>query len=202
MEIILFDIDDKMTECWRKAFKDLDNVHIENMEFSELMDSEKYSIDMIVSAANSFGIMDGALDLAYRNYFGLNLQKEVQKKIYALFLGEQPVGSSMIVDMPDCEGVKLCHTPTMRIPQPVDPRIVYTAMRSTLVAAHKEKAKVILIPAFAHLTGRVRADIVSKLMRRAYDDFLYSLSKKEEINWDTVCRYKDIDDVLIDIFTN
>ena len=73
MEIILFDIDDKMTECWRKAFKDLDNVYIENMEFSELMDSEKYSIDMIVSAANSFGIMDGALDLAYRNYFGMNL---------------------------------------------------------------------------------------------------------------------------------
>lgn len=202
MEIILFDIDDKMTECWREDFSDVENVRIENTEFSELMDSKKYAIDMVVSAANSFGIMDGGLDLAYRNYFGMNLQKEVQKKLYELYLGEQPVGSSLIIDIPDFKDMKLCHTPTMRIPQPVDPRIVYTAMRSSLVAAYKENAKVVLVPAFAHLTGGIKAEIVSQLMHRAYKDFLRSVSEKSDINWDIVFQYKNIDDVIINMFTS
>jgi len=196
LEIILFDIDVKMTECWRKDFAGVENVYIENMEFSKLMKSGKYSIDMVVSAANSFGIMDGALDLAYRNYYGMNLQEEVQKKIYELYLGEQPVGSSMVVDIPDHNGVKLCHTPTMRIPQPVDPRIVYTAMRSSLVAAYKEKAQVVLVPAFAHLTGMVKAEIVSNLMFRAYKDFLQCISGQDRISWEIVYRYKNIDETL------
>lgn len=201
MEVILFDLDIKMTECWKADFSGMENVHIENMEFSKLMNGGKYNIDTVVSAANSFGIMDGALDLAYRDYFGMSLQNEVQKKLYEVYLGEQPVGSSMVVDIPGFN-VKLCHTPTMRTPQPVDPRVVYTAMRSSLVAAYKENARVVLIPAFAHLTGRVKAEIVSELMCRAYKDFMQSLSGQAEISWDTVYRYKNIDDVLINMLAN
>lgn len=200
MEIVLFDIDRKMVECWRNDFSNMDNVHIENMEFSKLLDSRIYNIDMVVAAANSFGIMDGALDRAYRDYFGIQLQEEVQKKIYEEYLGEQPIGSALVVDIPNFQGMKFCHTPTMRIPQPVDPRIVYTAMRSSLVAAHKQNAEVVLMPAFAHLTGRVDAKIVSELMLRAYNDFFHSLAAKDEINWDMIFQYKNIDEVLMHLY--
>lgn len=58
MKIILFDIDNSMVDCWKRDFAGLKDVCIENMEFSEFMKSRRYSIDMVVSAANSFGIMN------------------------------------------------------------------------------------------------------------------------------------------------
>lgn len=130
------------------------------------------------------------------------MQKEVQKKLHELYLGEQPVGSSMVIDVPNFKGMKLYHTPIMRIPQLVDPRIVYTAMNSSLVAAYKENARVVLIPAFAHFTGKVKAEIVSELMCRAYKDFTQSLSDQSEISWDTVYRYINVDDVIINMLSS
>lgn len=59
----------------------------------------------------------------------------------------------------------------MRIPQPIlDPRIIYTATRSTLVEAIKKQISTITLPAFVHLTGNVKSEIVAKYMRMAYDD--------------------------------
>lgn len=202
MKIILFDLDTKMIEYWEKDFLDKDNICILNEEFSKVMKDYGRDIDMVVSAANSFGIMDGGLDLAYRNYFGIELQEEVQKKIWDRFLGEQPVGTSLVVDIPNFSGIKLCHTPTMRTPQAVDPRIVYSAMRSALVESHRAGAKVVLMPAFAHLTGRVDAETVSTLMRRAYEDYIDSVKNgvNKTISWDKVYKDKCIDDVLIGRF--
>ena len=205
MKIILFDLDTRMVECWKRDFSDKDNVYILNEEFSKIMRDSGQDIDMIVSAANSFGIMDGGLDLVYRNYFGIELQEEVQKKIWERFLGEQPVGSSLIVEVPNFLGVKLCHTPTMRTPQAVDPRVVYSAMRSSLVEGHKSGARVVLIPAFAHMTGRVDAETVSTLMLRAYEDYIDSVnqdakSERKMMNWEKVYNEKGIDDVLIGRF--
>lgn len=86
----------------------------------------------------------------------------------------------------------------MRIPQPIlDPRIIYTATRSTLVEAIKKQISAITLPAFGHLTGKVKSEIVAKYMRMAYDDIKKTLECQSYANkWGDIYKNKNIDDVM------
>lgn len=86
----------------------------------------------------------------------------------------------------------------MRIPQPIlDPRIIYTATRSTLVEAIKNQISTITLTAFGHLMGNVKTEIVAQYMRMAYDDVKKTLQETSSINtWEFVYENKNIDGVL------
>lgn len=195
--IFLVDVDNRMISAWEQKFFDERNVKIINMDVIEFL-KKNSAIDCVVSTANSFGIMTGGLDAAYIQYFGSELQDAVQRKIAEEYFGEQPVGSSIAVEIPKHPGLLLIHTPTMRTPQPIiDPRIVYSCTRTALVEAIRCGVKNLILPAFGHLTGRVPADIVSELMCRAYQDVFHNNTK-------AVCNsfggITEIDDVLIGHF--
>ena len=68
---------------------------------------------------------------------------DLQKVIIHEHMGEQPVGSSFIVDILG-EGKILIHTPTMKI---IDPYVVFTCTRSALVEAIKAGSKAVMLPA-------------------------------------------------------
>ena len=53
--------------------------------------------------------MDGGVDLAITNFFGVDLMKRVQERILRDYLGEQPVGTSMIVETGDRKPVRGTH---------------------------------------------------------------------------------------------
>jgi O-acetyl-ADP-ribose deacetylase (regulator of RNase III) len=89
----------------------------------------------MVSAANSFGLMDGGVDLAITNFFGPALQARVQQVILACYDGEQPVGTSFIVETGHPAHPFLAHTPIMRVPMPIaGTDYVYLAMKAMLQA--------------------------------------------------------------------
>lgn len=168
LKIYLLDINAKMCDAWQKDFGDCQNVEIVCEEFSEFM-SLYSDIDCVVSPANSFGIMNGGYDLALTRYFGYELQKAVQQYILKNYKGEQPVGTSIIVETGKDE-IKLIHTPTMRVPSRIiDYAVIYRCMKSTLEVALQNGVKTIVIPAFGACTGGVPLDIVSKMMREAFD---------------------------------
>ena len=165
MKILLLDNKEEMCNAWKKYFDGIDDVEIVN-DYIQSYDLNK--VDCLVSPANSYGLMDGGYDLALTKMFGDQLQKIVQNYIIDNLYGEQPVGSSIIVDIPNTNK-KLIHTPTMRIPSPiVDSEIVYTSMRSTLICALKNNIKSIIIPAFGGTTGMVPMEIIAKEMFKAY----------------------------------
>ena len=58
-KLILVDPNAELCKEWRKKFKGLPNVMIVNDRFENLG-----QFDCMVSAANSFGLMDGGVDLA------------------------------------------------------------------------------------------------------------------------------------------
>ena len=195
--VYLVDVNNRMTRAWEEKFADEMNVKIINMDVVGFL-NENSTIDGVVSAANSFGIMTGGLDAAYIQYFGTELQEAVQRKIAEVYFGEQPVGSSIAVEIPKHPGILLIHTPSMRTPQPIiDPRIVYSCTRTALVEAIRCGVKNLILPAFGHLTGRVPADIVSELMCRAYQDVFYNNAKALRSSFDGITG---IDDVLIGHF--
>jgi len=98
-----------------------------------------FEADALVSPANSFGFMDGGIDLAYRRFFGLDLQSRVQAKIQNEFYGELPVGQATVVSTGHDAIPYLVAAPTMRVPDRIEDTVnVYLACRAALlvVLAH------------------------------------------------------------------
>ena len=57
----------------------------------------QHNADAIVSPANSFGIMNGGLDLTIRYELGFDVEQSLQRKILLSYHGELPVGSALII---------------------------------------------------------------------------------------------------------
>ena len=110
-ELIHVDPNREVFESFQLHFKRFDNVAIEHMRFQDLEE-----FDCMVSAANSFGLMDGGVDGAITAYFGLQLMDRVQEHIVTKYRGEQPVGTSFILETNNEWHPFLAHTPTMRTP--------------------------------------------------------------------------------------
>lgn len=193
MQITLLSFDENMREPWGEAFKGTD-VKIEVDELERYMSNHSY-VDAIVSPANSFGIMDGGYDEAIRRYyanqFSINIIPIVQDEIANEYMGEQPIGTSLLVGSggfaPD-----LIHTPTMRYPQELqDIETIRMCMRTALMCAMKNEFKHIVIPAFGAGIGNVTPSVVAKYMFIGYYDIVNSL-KVNKFNENGILTWEDV----------
>lgn len=189
MKIYLLDYNQNICDWWNFYFKDIPDIEIVCENFKKFMDSHK--VECIVSPANSYGLMDGGYDLAITKYFGEDLQKKVQKYILDNFLGEQPICTSIQVDINEHQ--KLIHTPTMRIPSHIkDPLVVYHCMRSALLLAKKNNIQSIVIPAFGGDCGNVNYSILTKMMYDAYTQVMFPPNK---LDWEYAYRIRHEEDI-------
>jgi O-acetyl-ADP-ribose deacetylase (regulator of RNase III) len=132
--ITLVDHSPALVEQWRSAFADCDGGDGPAVEILA-GDYFQRPADAIVSPANSFGIMDGGLDLAIRNELGFTVESRVQDAIVRKYHGELPVGSAEIVETGDRRWPHLVAAPTMRVPMPIGFTFnAYLAFRAVLVA--------------------------------------------------------------------
>jgi len=144
-------------------------------------------VNCVVSPANSFGLMDGGFDLAITKWYGDQLQKRVQKYIIDNYYGEQPVGTSFIIETGN-ENEYLIHTPTMRVPERIlDARVIYHCMRSALIEAKKHNIESIVIPMFGGTTGCIPSNIIASLMYEAYKQLQ---DVPQELNWEYANKIK------------
>ena len=150
---------------------------------------DNHSVDCVVSPANSFGLMDGGYDLAITEYFGDQLQNRVQKYIIDHYYGEQPVGTSFIIES-GVPGCAIIHTPSMRTPQEIkDPLVIYQCMRTTLMCATQNNIESILIPLFGGGCGEVHPKLIAEMMWKAY---LQIKKPPQTISWDYVEEHEII----------
>jgi len=127
--LILVDRTPRMAAAWRDAFAEDNRVEVHEDDYFV------HSADAMVSPANSFGIMDGGLDLAIRNELGLRVQQRVQRRIVEAHHGELPVGAAEIVSTDDVRWPWLIAAPTMRAPELVGNTLnAYLALRAALLA--------------------------------------------------------------------
>lgn len=165
MQIYLIERDELKFAYLKKYFESEDVILVHD-SFQNFMRREY--VQCVVSPANSFGIMDGGYDLAITHWFGEQLPQRVQEHIVEHYYGEQPVGSSFLIEA-GYDGQYLIHTPTMQTPQRIeDPRVIYQCMRSTLIEAKNNDIESILIPMFGGSCGQVEPKIVAYMMWRAY----------------------------------
>ena len=165
IKLILYDINKDLCEAWKYEFKDYPEVEILNLSI------DKVKCDYIVTAGNSFGWMTGGIDLAARNYFGIETQDIIQREIIFRHNGELPVGDMVIVST-DEDKPNLIYLPTMRYPEPINSINVYYVFYRLLFEAKQQNFNKITKIACCGLgtgTGGVSPKECAKEMRIAYE---------------------------------
>ncbi len=175
MKLILVAPNPSLCAAFQEHFNYLPNVEIVNNYFEWLPE-----FDCMVSPANSFGMMDGGIDAAIVRFFGQSLMERVQQRILEEYLGEQPVGTSLIVETGHFKHPFLAHTPTMRVPMSIaGTDIPYVAMWAMLLAVRRhnqhtqQNINIIACPGLGTGIGRVPYPEAARMMALAYENFLY-----------------------------
>ncbi|HUN07457.1 MAG TPA: macro domain-containing protein [Aggregatilineales bacterium] len=174
MKLILVDMNAGVCAAWQEYFKTLPEVEIINDYFENLP-----QYDCMVSAANSFGLMDGGVDAAITRFFGEGVMRRVQERIITEYLGEQPVGTCMLVETGNPNHPWVAHAPTMRIPMEIaHTDNVYLAMWAVLRAVHHHNLTaaspihVLACPGLGTFTGKVPYREAARQMSLAYKNYL------------------------------
>lgn len=133
-------------------------------------------VDAVVAPTNSFGLMDGGLDLAHVLHFGDHVRRHLTSTIAQRFDGELLVGQAVVVPTGKVPQRFLVAAPTMRVPMRLSPDTVnpYLAMRAILlaVAGHDDGAPIrtVAVPGLGTGTGRVPPAVAARQMVAAVRD--------------------------------
>lgn len=165
----LRDLNSRLVEAWARRFAGIEEVR------PSAGDVFGVQADAIVSPANSFGFMDGGIDLVYSRRFGWQLQARLQRLLQEEHEGELPVGLAVIVETGDPRLPYLISAPTMRIPEDVSHTLnAYLAFRAALRAVERHNAALpgsirsVICPGLGTATGLMPAEICAKQMHAAY----------------------------------
>jgi len=170
MKFYLIDRNEEMVDMWKKEFHGEDDVKVIQGDFF----SEK--VDCIVSPANSFGYMDGGLDLVISKRFGWELQGRVQSVIKNHYNGELLVGQAILMDTRDVDIPWCIVAPTMRIPLYVPETLnAYLAARAVFLSLKdfgpSYNINSITMSGFCTGVGAMPFGQAAKQMWMAYSDF-------------------------------
>jgi O-acetyl-ADP-ribose deacetylase (regulator of RNase III) len=167
--IRLADRNRELVEAWEQVFDGFDSVVPVQGDFFA------WDADCMLSPANSFGIMDGGLDLAIRDQLGFDVETRVQREIVASFHGECPVGSAFVVETGQPRWPFLVCAPTMRVPESVPHSLnAFLAFRAALnaIARHNSQSerpiKSLVAPGLCTGVGQMAPRRCAGQMRVAY----------------------------------
>ena len=179
MKIYLADLNQPLVEAWQAVFESHSDIIIHHGSIFDL------ETDAIVSPANSFGYMDGGIDLHLSNFLGWHVQEQLQEKIKSVHHGELLVGIAEIVATEHPQFPYLISAPTMRVPKILGSSSMnpYLAMRAILrLVLHgtfeddkfiRDRVKSVAIPGLGTGVGQVPPNICAQQMYQATHDILW-----------------------------
>jgi O-acetyl-ADP-ribose deacetylase (regulator of RNase III) len=173
LTIYLRNLNPSVCYAWQEAFAGVAGVDIAHDDIFAMR------ADAVVSPANSFGFMDGGIDLLYSQFFGTQLQDRLQEIIRKDFDGELPVGMAVVLETRHEAIPYLVSAPTMRVPQNAAYTAnAYLAFKAALYAISRhnqiapQKIRTVLCPGLATGIGEMPAAVCARQMRMAYDRWL------------------------------
>lgn len=173
IQLHLCALDPEMARAWQAHFGSQQNVWIHEGDILTRR------ADAILSPANSFGFMDGGVDLAYSQFFGWELQERLQETLRRDHGGELPVGGAVIVPTHHSEIPYLVSAPTMRVPDIVADTVnVYLAFRAALIAVRNAGSiQTLLSPGMGTGVGAMPFDRAARQMFAAYSEVVLGDTK-------------------------
>ena len=185
MNIILTSVEAELAKAWQRFCGDLDFVTVHHGSIFDL------SCDAVVSPANSFGFMDGGIDMLYSQFFGWHVQERLQERIVDRHHGELLVGAAEIIETDNPDLPFLIAAPTMRVPtilrDSVNP---YLAARAALLLVKhglfaggtyegervSDYVETVAFPGLGTGVGRVDPNTCAHQVRAAIDSALLGRS--------------------------
>jgi O-acetyl-ADP-ribose deacetylase (regulator of RNase III) len=181
LKIILSAVENELYNAWKTFCEDLPNVEIYHGSILDL------SVDAVVSPANSYGFMDGGIDLLYSHRFGWHVQESLQKIIKQKHHGELLIGQAEIVETDNLPIPFVIAAPTMRVPMILKDTVnPYLAARALfLLIKHgtffdgnykgepiNKFVQSVAFPGLATGVGRVGFNTCARQVQRAIEDFI------------------------------
>lgn len=181
MKLILCAVESSLADAWELFCGDLEFVSVHRGSILEV------ECDAVVSPANSFGFMDGGIDVVYLRRFGEELELTVRRQIYEQHHGELLVGQADVVETDDAKIPFLIAAPTMRVPMILHDSVnPYLAARAVFLLVTRgvfrsgqfadqsvsEHIKTVAIPGLGTGVGRVTFNTCAHQVRQAIDDVL------------------------------
>jgi O-acetyl-ADP-ribose deacetylase (regulator of RNase III) len=171
--LVAFDIG--LYYAWKKYFDDIEEVRISDGNILS------FKADAIVSPANSFGYMDGGLDLKYSEYFGWDLERKLRDILEKEYFGEIPVGQAVVIETGNKNIKYLISAPTMRVPMNVEKTVnAYLAFKGVIQAVlafnksrQCQKISSILCSGLGTGEGKMSYEQCAYQMNRAYRVCIY-----------------------------
>ena len=164
MKLILTSVDEPLAAAWETHCGEFASVHR-----GSILDCE---CDAVVSPANSFGFMDGGIDLIYSRFFGWHVQERLQELIRAKHHGELLVGAAEIVATDHPRIPWLIAAPTMRVPMILSESVhPYLAARAVfLLARQRPEIRTVAMPGLGTGVGQVAPETCARQVRAAIED--------------------------------
>ncbi|OUL28754.1 macro domain-containing protein [Nostoc sp. 106C] len=164
MELWLVDINLTLVEAWKKAFTNFDGVRIKHGNILEIAENT------IVSPTNSYGFMDGGIDLLYTEFFGMTPQTRLQEAIKSRGEGYLPVGASVLIPTDNALIPYMICVSTMLTPESVPTYNSFYAMIAVLNTAsrYSQIVKKVFCPGLATGVGGVVPELAAQEMANAY----------------------------------
>jgi len=184
MNLILAAVETPLADAWERFCGDLDFVRIYRGSIFDV------PCDAMVSPANSFGFMDGGIDLLYSRFFGWELEARLQAVIRERHYGELLVGAAEIVETGHTSVPYLIAAPMMRVPMVLKDSVnPYLAMRAALLLVKHgvltdgarrgdtvgDAVRMVAVPGLGTGVGVVGPNTCARQMRAAIDDVLFGV---------------------------
>lgn len=185
MRIILAARERSLAEAWRHSMDGIDCVRLHH---GSILDVE---CDAVVSPANSYGFMDGGIDLVYSQHFGWGVEDRLRQQIRDRHHGELLVGAAELVETGNPVLPYLIAAPTMRVPMVLGPQTVnpFLATRAVLLLVKRgvfhsgdfageriaEHVQTIAFPGLGTGVGQVPVEICARQMHAAIEEFVLDL---------------------------
>jgi O-acetyl-ADP-ribose deacetylase (regulator of RNase III) len=167
MRVLVYVLDRALA---KRHGSDIDGLSVVHGDIFQCREAE-----CMVTAGNSFGMMDGGIDGLTNYQFGM-IEGRVQAAIAAdPWRGELPVGAAVVLPAEPTTHRRfsyLCYAPTMRTPSAC-PRSInaYLAMRGALCACSAAGIRTLAVPLLCHGVGRMDEDVVIHQIRHALRTF-------------------------------
>lgn len=171
MKIQLIDRNIKMCNAWKMFFGNVPNIVIHHGEFFDL------HTDCVVSPANSFGFMDGGLDLIISLQLGWQVQEKLQKEIIEKYNGELLVGQAILVET-EYKDIPYCiSAPTMRVPLMLEnsPNVYLASKAIFRLLKDETRFDTVTISGLGTGVGKMPYDVCARQMRIAFDEVMLGL---------------------------
>ncbi|MBX7221826.1 MAG: macro domain-containing protein [Blastocatellia bacterium] len=181
MQLILTSLQEPLAAAWKTYCGDLDFVQVQHGSIFEVQ------CDALVSPANSFGFMNGGIDLLYSQRLGWHVQERLQEAIRQQHHGELLIGAAQIVETDHPDFPFMIAAPTMRYPMMItETANPYLAARAVFLnwrfgffptgryAGQPVSTiiRTIAMPGLRTGVGCVAPDACARQVRAAIDDIL------------------------------